>query len=85
MGETMTTNVASLAVYRQLARIEGISDRINALGIRLDDDLILTYAGLLREACKDMQRALQQEQRERLEEQLCGSIALMNNKKPAEH
>lgn len=73
-------NVASLAVYRQLARIEGIADRLNALGIRMNDEIVLTYAGSLRDAAKDLQCALQAQQRERLEEQLMASLELVGQK-----
>jgi hypothetical protein len=71
------SNVYSLAIYRQLARMEQIADHLNARGIRLRDEMMLLHAGNLRDACKGMSDALAESQRERTEQQLRASLELI--------
>ena len=81
------SNVYSLDIYRQLARMEQIADRMNVRGLIgsccpacgevVQDDLVLMYAQMLREACKDMSEALLQSQRARTEAQLRASLEMI--------
>jgi len=64
--------------YTALGRLEAVIDRINSIAIKDGDDVLLTLTATARDRCKQVRDALDNEQKDRLEEQLNASLELIN-------